>query len=608
MSQAEKPCHLSVLVSHGCNLAALLRKKRQRSGGWMNETATTTDIDPEKIVADITHILEEFKKGKQSLEDKGLSKVIRRIGGIFRELIKDEPSSKNFYGKLVEEIDEGVNNLIKSPKKTSSSVITSPTASASVRDSFQYQVNQREYVELDSEAAYENLDRRERICLSFCHSFFSTFVNSVEINRRELIHWWIGLEIISDHLEGEKVLRNLVAEELLVHPVNDKGITLCKRYTMPYKSKSMPENDYNYIGTQKEHLFVSSTQKIIPQGITKPYVYKLVFVGAINTTAYTLNARLFDCLLKLKNVRLVHLGSWHQDMDYIVVEDMIIKMSAFKELKAVRFLSLQGISRLQELPTSVYSLTNLLILDLRACQDLNKIPKGIELLKYLQILDLSQCYELHFIPREIALLSELKVLKGFVIDQLDSSKLAAFFKKKKSSSSCPFTHLSTLKKLQKLSIRTRLINFPSSKDVETLYEMKELYQLKITWVRGSRSNSETPLSEDNQIKRFPTNLIKLVLQAAPEAIASRLLGLIANRSNNRLQKLYVRGGGLWKLDHQRYCFPNVKVIRFRYLPKLHMNWYQFKLSFPKLTRLEIFNCPHLIFFPSDENGVWEEDS
>ena len=84
-------------------------------------------------------------------------------------------------------------------------------------------------------------------------------------------------------------------------------------------------------------------------------------------------------------------------------------------LTSSKELSLQGISRITELPNSIGKHNNLLILDLRECHNLKVLPKEIAQLMNLRYLDLSDCYLLACMPKGQWKLVELQVLKGFVI-------------------------------------------------------------------------------------------------------------------------------------------------------------------------------------------------
>ena len=132
-------------------------------------------------------------------------------------------------------------------------------------------------------------------------------------------------------------------------------------------------------------------------------------------------------------------------------------------MKCLRLLSLQGVSRIEELPNSKGKITNLRILDLKACHNLEALPDGTALLKKLSHLDISECY-LFCEPKEIASLSELRVLKVYVIENLESSrdnnyqglpqKCFGGICAPQMRDLCTLEDLIKLKKLRKLSIRT----------------------------------------------------------------------------------------------------------------------------------------------------------
>lgn len=329
-------------------------------------------------------------------------------------------------------------------------------------------------------------------------------------------------------------------------------------------------------------------------------------VAIFNMSAFSINLDDFfnSSWFNLDKAKVIHLGSWHSSMDYVVVQGNLKDLGSLllKEYNYLRFLSFQGMSGIDKLPQSIYKLSNLKVLDLKACQDLRRLfDHGIESLKELMCLDLSECYLLEEIPKYITSLEKLRVLKGFKInDESDSES-------KDVKHYVTFQDLSRMKNLIKLSIRTRKMEFPTNKDVHTLRQMNQLKKLQITWVQSASRTIDVDKQTNREVfdEEFPSSLEKLQLVAAPEMIISRLLQLISNSPKNKLKKLYIIGGGIWKIDPNECCFPQVRNVRLRRLPKLHNNWDDFRFLFPKLTSLEMFECPNLIFFPCDENGFWE---
>ncbi|KMS98559.1 hypothetical protein BVRB_4g092480 [Beta vulgaris subsp. vulgaris] len=69
-------------------------------------------------------------------------KVLQKIEVVFREIIGDDPSTEEHYGKLADEIHEKINDLMNSPKL--SSYATGAAAFSSKDDLSWNQVCERE--------------------------------------------------------------------------------------------------------------------------------------------------------------------------------------------------------------------------------------------------------------------------------------------------------------------------------------------------------------------------------------------------------------------------------------------------------------------------------
>ncbi|KAK0600601.1 hypothetical protein LWI29_016571 [Acer saccharum] len=284
-------------------------------------------------------------------------------------------------------------------------------------------------------------------------------------------------------------------------------------------------------------------------------------------------------------------------------------------MENLRFLSLQGISGIQELPgRSISSLGNLRIFDLRACYNLEKLPKEIASLKKLTHLDISECYLLDCMPRELLSLSELQVLKGFVITDT------------KNSNFCTLAELAGLEKLTKLSVNLNSENF-SIDNFSEVFKFKQLLKLKITWGgkfskanRNKKSKQENgeakskATEDDNKrsLKRLESTvgeviLEKLELQCLPH---KTLPNWVNPDILKKLKKLYIRGGGLKTLSRiqegdQKW---QVEALRLKYLNGFNMNWIELMALFPHLQYFEKFKCPKLTLCPCDCTGVWVKSS
>ena len=163
----------------------------------------------------------------------------------------------------------------------------------------------------------------------------------------------------------------------------------------------------------------------------------------------------------MKNARVVCLGSWPGSVKPRIEVESTEFLEGLKNSKGLRFLSLQGVSRIKELPGFIGNHSNLVILDLKECHNLEVLSKEIAKLTNLMYLDLSDCYLLARLPKELSKLVQLRVLKGFVISNPRRKGSAAL------------KDLKELKKLRKLATNANSKNFPTGIDLSALHELGE---------------------------------------------------------------------------------------------------------------------------------------
>ncbi|PKI38377.1 hypothetical protein CRG98_041233 [Punica granatum] len=190
-----------------------------------------------------------------------------------------------------------------------------------------------------------------------------------------------------------------------------------------------------------------------------------------------------DWFSKLKMLNVLYLGGWQGSKGHHIEVESTEFLRGLKNMKYLKFLSLQGISRITELPDSLCALTNLRILDLNACHHLESLPKKLEELKNLTHLDISECYLLDHIPKGLGQLKQLQVLKGFVVGGMGNNKEL-----------CSLVDLKELEKLRKLSITSSRDDFPSENEVAVLRDFPLLKKLTIAW--GGKS-SKAPADNAN---------------------------------------------------------------------------------------------------------------
>ncbi|XP_050264170.1 disease resistance RPP13-like protein 4 [Quercus robur] len=282
-----------------------------------------------------------------------------------------------------------------------------------------------------------------------------------------------------------------------------------------------------------------------------------------------------DWLSKMKHAKVVCLGSWPGSVKPHIEVESIEFLEGLKNSTGLRFLSLQGVSNITELPEFIGNHSSLVILDLKECHNLEVLSKEIGKLTNLRYLDLSDCYLLARLPKELS------------------------------------AH-----KLRKLSINANSNDFPKDEDLTALQNIGVLRKLTIVWRatladkqgeaqnRGNASCWQIFKSATKQhnpktvTKKLPEQLEKLDLQCFPNSTATWL----TPESLPKLEKLYIRGGNLATLGESKWS--KVKALRLKYLNELKTTWIKLQESFPKLEYLEKVKCPGIRLCPCDQHGVW----
>ena len=316
------------------------------------------------------------------------------------------------------------------------------------------------------------------------------------------------------------------------------------------------------------------------------------------------DVKVVDWLSKMKSLQVLYLGRWQKSAGYhIEVKDTAF-LKGLKSMEKLKFLSLQGISRINKLPPFISMLKNLVVLDLKDCYNLEVLSEDISSLTSLRYLDISNCYLLGNMPKKLSSLSELEVLKGFIIGDPRRGKLGTL------------EDLKGLKKLKKLTIIATRKDFPTPEDLGALQKLEALRKLTIAWgvqpknseeqaKAGELSKHETSLfgkeaeSSERPINKLPNKLKKLDLQCFP---CSTPTWLTPDDLPN-LGKLYIRGGNFTTLKKGKW---KVEALRLKYLREMKTNWRELKELFPDLVYLERVKCPGITLCPCDENGVWQK--
>ncbi|XP_052202148.1 uncharacterized protein LOC127807944 [Diospyros lotus] len=363
----------------------------------------------------------------------------------------------------------------------------------------------------DFQARYLELKEELRLCL-LC---FAVFPENEKIKKKTMVYWWIGEGFVppvereitekdkTAEQFGSKYFDELVAKGF-VEPIYRKRsgkVETCKMHPLVRSmvirlAKRANFFDFDDDFNAKEDCTLSLRACLTSKGLTKDQETKMFEDLEKLHTMFNVNQTILDFdpewLAKMKNINVLYLGRWQTEATHhIEVEDTkTLKkkdahvLDGLENMKHLRFLSLQGVSRITDLPKAISELTNLTILDLRACHNLEVIPDEIGCLKKLTHLDMSECYLLDRMPKELSSLTELRVLSGFVLG--DS----------KSRNSCTLDELKSLSNLRKLSIHTGTDQFPSEGDLRAFNQFRALTKLTIVWGRGSvQAKSDDPRSQ-----------------------------------------------------------------------------------------------------------------
>ncbi|KAK7374211.1 hypothetical protein VNO80_07638 [Phaseolus coccineus] len=413
----------------------------------------------------------------------------------------------------------------------------------------------------------------------YCLLSLTVFPKNAVIRKRNAINLWIGLGFVKDAENrtaeelGEYVIDDLLKCNAIVRYGNRKNPL--NKFRIPPSVRRRLESDVSkYYANHRGQYFKVFLYETIELHQLK-LVQKRVTLGdwycddsirtVFNVGASYLNFRP-QWVNALKNLEVLQLGRWQNSpLHHIEVESEEF-LKELKDLRQLKYLSLRGISKISELPSSIVELERLLVLDLKACHNLEILPNDISSMRSLTHLILSQCYLLQGIPKGIEKLTNLQVLKGFVISTPEKTP-------------CRISDLVNLKKLKQLSIH--IGSEGVIKDMEFLLfeDFFELECLKISW---GVSNS----SYDNFQAILPSRLRKLHLECFPgESLLGRFLPGKRKDFLSSLE-LNISGG---KLENMEVDFKwwKVDILRLKYLKRLTIDIDDLKSLFPELKYVEI---------------------
>ncbi|KAJ4969798.1 hypothetical protein NE237_002897 [Protea cynaroides] len=536
------------------------------------------------------------------------SMIIKKLNDIAREIGNIKIESQDFprlplTRKAIENGNESTEEVKKWQKLDSEEDIMASPAMA------------------DMQSIYDNLEPQLQICF-LCLSIFPE--NSI-IRKRSLIYWWIGEDLVGDkEVEriGEDCFMKLCKSGLIepiyaehgrnplgcrLHPwVRSMAISIAKETMFfDFDSDGKPISGPSIF---PRHACVATTEERRVEKVDlEPDPSELRLLFNIDIHCLECNEEEFK---KLTRMEILQLGRWISAPKHHIEVANPNFLDHLGLLKRLRYLGLQGVSRITNLPPSINQLSELRILDLRACHNLEKLPSGIAYLKKLTHLDVSECYLLEYMPEGLGSLLDLQFLNGFVVSNLKGHK------------ACKLSELTKLTKLLKLSISLNVETKDADAELEAVGRILKLKTLTITWEEGlalsrkgkDRDNEKSKKPEPRsffekagkKLTRKPTMtqeakplskislllppyLTKLDLRCFPQQEAPELK---KTEQKESLKKLYFRGGRLVSLSEieKGGAVSEVEIVRLRFLKNLKITRPELKEMFPRLKYDEIFNC------------------
>ncbi|XP_056165415.1 putative disease resistance RPP13-like protein 1 [Syzygium oleosum] len=466
--------------------------------------------------------------------------------------------------------------------------------------------------------SYLHLPSYLRRCFAYC----AIFPQDYEIERDELIHWWIAEGLLEgkerkDHWNaGLKYFNELVSRSLfqnsssselrfLMHDLVNDLAKLVAGATHFSSGELEFEHDKKNASLARHASFISSIH-IVPERFKIYHQMKGLrsFISLRKQSSpYSFLSQkvICDFLQELKYLRLLSLSHYY----IIEVPDCIGK------LRHLRHLNL-SYTNIEALPKSIVALYNLEVLMLRGCDKLIKLPEDMEKMINLRYLDITDTRSLRGMPLNIGNLVGLEMLSKFIVGTENGSRLK---------------ELKNLENLRGELCISDLHMVREARDATdaNLYTKKGICWLTMQWCQDFENFRDEELEakvldllcphQNLQILKiffyggleFPSwlgspphvNIVHLRLHECRKAKTLPSLGQLSS-----LKELYIEGlNAICKVGSEFYGtrspFMSLITLEFKDMP-LWEDWSHWVgteevgVLFPRLEHLVIQDCPMLI--------------
>ncbi|KAF8038711.1 hypothetical protein BT93_B1300 [Corymbia citriodora subsp. variegata] len=466
--------------------------------------------------------------------------------------------------------------------------------------------------------SYLHLPSNLRRCFAYC----AIFPKDYEIQRDELIHWWIaeglveGKEAKNQWNAGLNYFNELVNRSLfqksssngsqfLMHDlVNDLAKLVAGG---SHFSSEEIKWDQNNLSLPRHASFISDryvvSKKIeIYHGMKKlRSLISLEKQSSHHEKSFLSHKVLCDLLSALKYLRVLSLSYYYIRM----IPDCI------GELRHLRHLNLSYTS-IEMLPESIVELYNLEALMLRGCRHLIELPKGMKKLINLRFLDISDTKRLKATPLYLGNLVSLEMLSKFIVGMGNGSRLEELKDLENLKGELCISNLHMVQEARdakdaNLCAKNGIcrLNMQWSTDFDN-FRNEELEGQVLNFLYPHQNLADLEMSYYGGLK-FPSwlgspthvNIVCLRLQGCRRVKALPSLGQLS-----LLKELYIQDlNAICTVGSEFYGiespFPSLMTLEFEAMP-LWEDWShcvdskEIKVLFPCLEHLLIQDCPKLI--------------